>query len=76
MNSGIVGKTFLIRTLEKRHRCQKRRKVLLNKKSNLKPKKLHFSKKADENYGNADKLDILKDVNCVEFVNEMNLFIK
>lgn len=73
---GIVGKTFLKRALEKRNRCQKRRKLILNKKSSLKPKKLNFSKKADENYGNANKLDILKDVNSVEFVNEMNLFIK
>jgi len=49
---------------------------LSNKKSNLKPKRLHFSKKADENYGNADKLDILNDIKCIEFMNEMNQFVK
>ena len=73
---GVVGKKFLKRALEKRYTCQKKRKVLSNKKSNLKPKRLNFSKKADENYGNADKLDILKDIKCIEFVNEMNQFVK
>jgi len=71
---GVVGKNFLKRILEKRYTCQKRRKVLSNKNSNLKPFRLHFSKKADENYGNADKLDILKEIKCKEFVNERNQF--
>jgi len=43
---------------------------------NLKSKRLNFSKKADEKYGNADKLDILRDINCSEFENEMNQFVK
>lgn len=73
---GVVGKTFLKGILEKRYKCQNRRKILSNKKSNLKPKRLNFSKKADENYGNADKLDILKDIKCIGFVNEMNQFVK
>lgn len=73
---GVIGKIFLKRVLEKRYTCQKRRKVLSNKKPNLKPKRLNFSKKADENYGNADKLDILRDINCTEFENEMNQFVK
>lgn len=73
---GVVGKRFLKRMLEKRYTCQKRRKVVSNEKSYLKPKRLNFSTKADENYGNADKLNNIKDKKNVEFVKEMNQFVK
>jgi len=73
---GVVDKIFLKRALEKRYTCQKRRQFLSNKNSNLKPKRLNFSKIADDNYGNGDKLVILKEIMCIEFVNEMNQFVK
>lgn len=51
---------------------------MLNKRSKFKinPKRLNFSTKADEYYGNADMLDCIKDVNDVQFISEMNQFVK
>lgn len=73
---GKIGKRFLKKTLEKRYMCQKRR----NMKSKLLKKKPKRSKShtncADEHYGNADAIEIIKDVKDVEFIHEMNLFVR
>jgi len=42
-----------------------------------KPKRSkNHSNGADEHYGNADAIEIIKDVKDIEFIHEMNLFVR
>jgi len=73
---GIIGKRFLKKTLEKRYICQKRRKIK-SKLLKIKPKRYKsHTNGADEHYGNANAIEIIKDVKDVEFIHEMNLFVR
>lgn len=72
---GKVGKHFLHRTLAKRYTCQKKRKSSSNEPK-LKYKRPKRSANADENYGQAEPLDNLKDVKDEQFINEMNEFVR
>lgn len=72
---GKVGKQFLRRTLAKRYTCQKKRKSSSNEPK-LKSKRPKRNNNADEDYGHADPLDNLKDVNDEQFINEMNEFVR
>jgi len=65
----------LRQTLAKRYTCQKKRKSSSNEPK-LKSKRPKISNNADENYGHADPLDNLKDVNDEQFINEINAFVR
>jgi len=47
------------------------------KTTEKKPKRSKsHSNGADEHYGNADAIEIIKDVKDIEFIHEMNLFVR
>lgn len=55
--------------------CHKRRQILKNVQKTV-PKTNKRSTTADKDYGNADELDNVRNINNPQLINEMNAFIR
>lgn len=69
---GKIGKYFLKRTLDKRNLCQKRRRTI-KKIPKISAK---TSGRADKDYGNAEPLDNVRNINNADLMKEMDTYVK